>query len=141
MDDNLQRSMAARLILVLCYCGSFGNIHQCIQNQCFAIALRHVFLELYEGAFLRLRVVQVSKLSVHAVDDNLQLSMTVWPILVLVYCGSCGNEVAGLSHSLYCGRFAIYCANLTIAQCPLCFCFFFIEGVVVFITGLQCANV
>ena len=43
--------MAARLILVLVYCGSCGNIQQCIQNQCSAIASRHVFLELYEGIF------------------------------------------------------------------------------------------
>ena len=118
MDDNLQRSMAARFILVLVYCGSCGNIHQCIQNQCFAIALRHVFLELYEGhIFKTLGLSRFRTLSVHVVDDNLQLSMTGWPILVLVYCGSCGNEVAGLSHSLYCGRFAIYRTNLTFAQC------------------------
>ena len=47
------------------YC---GNIHECIQNQCSAIALRHVFLERYDDTFLR-----PSDMSV---DDNLLLSMT-----------------------------------------------------------------
>ena len=42
------------------------------------------------------------------------------PVLVLVYCGSCGNEVACLSHSLYCGHFAIYDTNLTIAISFFC---------------------
>ena len=61
------------------------------------IFLRCVFLELYDDTFLG---DQVSTLSEHVVDDNLQLSMTARPILVAVYCASCGNEVAGLSHSL-----------------------------------------
>ena len=51
----LQRTMTYRPILALVYCRTCGNIHACIQNQCSAIALRrHVFLELYDDAFLGL---------------------------------------------------------------------------------------
>ena len=47
--------MTYRPILASVYCGTCGNIHACIQNQCSAIALRrHVFLELYDDAFLGL---------------------------------------------------------------------------------------